>query len=89
MVFFLKELQRGSPGEPRLRNTPQGSKSASVTTSFSSRVGTILSSNNFRDREPLSANMTDSGTFSRNLLELKIMQTMVEKEVVTDALFYP
>ena len=31
----------------------------------------ILSSNNFRERVPLSANLTDSGAFSRKFLELK------------------
>ena len=60
-----------------------------MTTSFSFIVCTILSSNHFWERVPLSANLTDSGTFSRKLLELKIMQTMEAKEVVSDAFFDP
>ena len=58
-------------------------------TYFSSIICTILSSNNFWERAPLSANLTDSCAFSGKLLELKIIETMGEKEVVTDALFDP
>ena len=43
----------------------------------------ILSSNNFREKVPLSVKLAESGTLSQKWLELKIVQTMKEKEVVT------
>ena len=49
----------------------------------------FFSSNNFWEKAPLSVKLAESGTLSLKLLELKIMQTMEEKEVVNNTLFYP